>query len=194
VPAAEQPLGDHGVRRIARAGDHRQDDAERVDGCAAAAQHEQQDAGAGERGGRGPAARQRLTVRDPPGQAGDRGRRAEGDDRPDGDPGPVDGGEEGELVGRDRDGDQRQLPPWPGRGHGGDGARHEEEERAADGDARGADGHGGGVRAERLGRARRAEAHGAEEDEHPSHVCDCSTIPPCCQAAVARKRGDTSAA
>ena len=110
------------------------------------------------------------------GDAGDRGRRAERDDRADGDARAVDGGEEGELVDGDGRGDHAQLPPRPGGGRGGDGAGDEEEERPADHDARGADAGGGGVGAERLGGARGAEADGGEEDEHLGHVLDCSTI------------------
>ena len=75
-----------------------------------------------------------LAVDEPPGEAGDRGRRAERDDGADRHPGAVDGGEERELVDGDRAGDHRQLAPRPGRGHGRDGARDQHQERAADGD------------------------------------------------------------
>ena len=190
VAEPQDALGEHGVGRVAGAGHHGQHDPQRVDGCVgAAAEHEQQHASAGQRGRGGPAAGERLAVEEARGDAGDRGRRAERDDRADGDARAVDGGEEGELVDGDGRGDHAQLPPRPGGGRGGDGAGDEEEERPADHDARGADAGGGGVGAERLGGARGAEADGGEEDEHLGHVLDCSTIFQDCQEVTSHAAG-----
>ena len=89
-----------------------------------------------------------------------RGRGAERDDRADGDAGVGDGGEERELVGRDRAGGDQDRPAREPRERlktaGED--RDDDEQAAADEDPRRADTGGGeAARAERLGGAGGAE-------------------------------------
>ena len=139
----------------------------------AAREREQRHAGARERGRGGPARRRAPAVQRPLERAGQRGRRAERDDRADGDARVVDRREERRLVGGHA---RRRRPaparaPTPGRTRS---APHEQreqhEQRAAAGDPRRADRRRvDAVGAERLRGARGPEAEGGEEDLETCH-------------------------
>jgi len=149
----QHALGEDRVSRIARPGDHCKDHPERVNRGTATAQHEHQHAAPRERCGSCPAARERLAVEQQPGNARQRGRRPERHDRPNGDPGSVDGGEERELIDRDGRRDHPELPQRPRGRRRRDGARDEQEQQPADGDPHGPHGERLGVGSERLRRA-----------------------------------------
>ena len=125
---------------------------------------------AGERRGVRPAARQRLAVEEQPGDARERGRGPERDDRADRDAGAVDRREE-RRAGRRRSRPRSRRAPAAARAPPRPAPRARRAGAApADRDPGRTDRERRGLGAERLRRPGGAEADGGEENEDPWHL------------------------
>jgi hypothetical protein len=160
-------LGAVRVARVRGARDEREQDAGHGDRGVGAGEREHRDARAGQARRARPRAGRGAPLHQPLERARQRGSRAERDDRPHGDAGVGDGGEESELVGGDRERgeDQRAAreAAQPGREQ-----RDQDEQRAADQDARRAHARRRQPRrTERLGGAGCAETERGQQDLEP---------------------------
>jgi hypothetical protein len=165
MASPDQPLRDHGVRRVARSGDEREADSRHVGGGTLdPGDREQRDPRGRDRGRDGPAPAGPDAVDQSFEHAHEDGAGADRDDRADGDAGPIDGFEKRELVHRDTDASGKHEPDRPGAPESTGRGCERREERAADDDPRGADSDWRrGIGSEGERRAGRPEEHGGEQ-------------------------------